>query len=52
MAFQVDITLRADRHIEETYEWLSSLNPNAANKWFDGLIAAIYSLKDSPRRCP
>ncbi|KYC42647.1 hypothetical protein WA1_14980 [Scytonema hofmannii PCC 7110] len=51
MAFKVEISLRASQQIEEAYLWLEERNPVAANKWFNGLMTAIHSLEDSPRRC-
>jgi plasmid stabilization system protein ParE len=51
MAFKVEISVRASQQIEEAYLWLAQRNPVAANKWFNGLMTAIHSVKDSPRRC-
>ncbi|MUG96996.1 type II toxin-antitoxin system RelE/ParE family toxin [Scytonema sp. UIC 10036] len=51
MAFEVDVTERASQQIEEAYCWLAERNPVAANRWFNGLMTAIYSLKDSQGRC-
>lgn len=51
MAFQVELSARASRDIEETYLWLQERNPAAADKWFNEVMSAVHTLKDSPRRC-
>lgn len=51
MAFKVKPSALATQHIEETYLWIHESNPGVADKWFNGLMTALDSLKDSPRRC-
>lgn len=51
MGFKVEISVQASQQIEEAYLWLEERNPVAANRWFNGLMTAIHSVKDSPRRC-
>ena len=54
MAFQVDIT---DPALEDASDYVRFVRevrrePEAANRWFRGLVQAIYSLEDFPERCP
>ena len=53
MAFRVDITDPALIDAEEYVKFIREirLEPEGADKWFRGLIAAIFSLEESPERC-
>ncbi|MCM0589104.1 MAG: type II toxin-antitoxin system RelE/ParE family toxin [Gloeotrichia echinulata IR180] len=51
MAFQVRTTKTADAEIETAYMWLRDYNPAYADQWFRGLMNAIASLQEKPRRC-
>ncbi|WP_017653900.1 type II toxin-antitoxin system RelE/ParE family toxin [Fortiea contorta] len=51
MAFQVRTTKAADAQIEAAYLWLREYNPTYADQWFRGLMNAIASLQEKPRRC-
>ena len=51
MAFQVRTTKAAELQIEIAYLWLNKRNPIYADKWFKGLMNAIASLQEKPRRC-
>lgn len=51
MAFQVELSAHAAQDIEEHYVWIQERNPAAAEKWFNGIMAAIHTLKDFPERC-
>ncbi|AFZ25355.1 plasmid stabilization system protein [Cylindrospermum stagnale PCC 7417] len=51
MAFQVRTTEAADAQIEAAYLWLRDYNPAYADQWFRGLMNAIASLQEKPRRC-
>ncbi|MDF5728523.1 MAG: type II toxin-antitoxin system RelE/ParE family toxin [Rhizonema sp. PD38] len=52
MAFQVELSAHAAQDIEEHYVWIQERNPAAAEKWFNGILVAIHTLKDFPQRCP
>ena len=54
MAFQVDITDPALVDAEDYVGFIRDVRkePEAANRWFRGLVQAIYSLEDLPERCP
>lgn len=51
MAFQVRTTKTAELQIETAYLWLKKRNSIYADEWFKGLMNAIASLQDKPRRC-
>ena len=54
MGFQVDITEPALVDAED-YVWFirdAGKEPEAAERWFRGLVQAIYSLEELPERCP
>ena len=54
MAFQVDITEPALADAEDYVSFIRDLRkePDAAQRWFRGLVQAISSLEESPERCP
>ena len=54
MAFQVDITEPALADAEDYVRFIREVGkqPEAAERWFRGLVRAIYSLEELPERCP
>ena len=54
MEFQVDITEPALDDAEDYVRRIRDVNnePEAAERWFRGLVHAIYSLEESPEHCP
>src|SRR6266481_10154918 len=51
MAYAVELTLRAERDLDDLYEYLSAEHPAVARRWFNGLEKAIFTLERFPRRC-
>ncbi len=51
MAFQVELSAHATQDIEEHYVWIQERSPAAAERWFNGIMVAIHTLKDFPERC-
>ncbi|MBD1891927.1 type II toxin-antitoxin system RelE/ParE family toxin [Coleofasciculus sp. FACHB-SPT9] len=51
MTFQVEITPIAEAQIEQAYQWYRERNPEFADRWFRGLMNAIATLQEKPRRC-
>ena len=51
MTYRVEISPQATKDSEELFLFLRDENPEAADRWLSGLIEAVYSLEDSPRRC-
>lgn len=51
MKYRVEITDTAAADAEAAYLWIRSQSPDAADRWFNGLYAAIDSLETFPARC-
>jgi plasmid stabilization system protein ParE len=52
MAYRVEVTPRAIADADAAAKYLRQHAPVQAPAWFSGLIEAILSLEDLPRRCP
>jgi plasmid stabilization system protein ParE len=52
MAYRVELTPRAAADADQAAEYIRQFAPAAAVRWFDGLVQAIFSLEEMPRRCP
>jgi toxin ParE1/3/4 len=52
MEYAVNLSRRAERDLNELFEFLDASNSAAASRWFNGLEKAIYSLERLPRRGP
>ena len=54
MAFQVAITEPALVDAEDYVRFIRDIKkePEAAERWFRGLVQAIYTLEELPERCP
>jgi plasmid stabilization system protein ParE len=54
LAFRVEITEPALQDAEEYVRFIRNKKkePEAAERWFSGLVDAIYSLEELPDRCP
>jgi len=54
LAYLVDITEPALADAEEYVRFIRDVKkePEAAERWFRGLVQAIYSLEELPERCP
>jgi hypothetical protein len=51
MAFLVEITSIAEAQIQHAYQWYRDRHPEFADLWFRGLMNAIATLQEKPRRC-
>lgn len=51
MAFRVEVTPTAQQQIEQAYLFYRDRNPDFADRWFRGLMNAIATLQEKPRRC-
>lgn len=49
--FIVEVTEQASREAEEAYLWMKETSPEAAADWFEGLVEAVNSLANFPKRC-
>jgi plasmid stabilization system protein ParE len=54
LAFQVNITEPALADAEDYVRFIRDVRkePEAAERWFRGLVQAIYTLEELPERCP
>lgn len=52
MAFRVELLPRAKQDIESITLWLLERSRLRGPEWLRGLEQAIYSLRESPDRCP
>lgn len=52
MAYRVEVTDTAQVDAGESYFWLNEHSPEAALRWYEGLIKAFRSLETNPLRCP
>ena len=49
--FRVELSTRAEFELDEAANWIAALAPEAASRWYWGIISAIGSLSAFPRRC-
>jgi plasmid stabilization system protein ParE len=53
MAFRVEISPRAFQDLDEIAQYIKENSSfEQAEKWFNGIIAAIRTLEEMPNRCP
>ncbi len=52
MTYRVDLALRALDELQILYEEKQVERTQVAAQWFEGLVAALFSLQEFPRRCP
>jgi plasmid stabilization system protein ParE len=52
MTYQVVLTDRAARDLDEAYRWCAEQAPEAAVGWYNGFLDALNSLARNPERCP
>ena len=50
--WRVIVALPAQQDILEAHQWLAERDPEAADRWFDGIYDTIGSLELFPERCP
>ena len=51
MRYDVLITNRAERQLNEAADWIARSAPVAADRWFNGFVAAMLGLENNPERC-
>ncbi len=52
MTYRVELTLRAERDLEDLYQQIRGAESPAAGRWYNALEKAIRTLERFPRRCP
>lgn len=48
--FQVFIHPHAEQDMDDVHEWIARDNPQAADRWYDGLLDALLTLESHPER--
>lgn len=51
MAYRVDISSPALVDAEKAFLWIRENSPEKAKNWYEGLLNAIFSLENFPKRC-
>jgi plasmid stabilization system protein ParE len=51
MTYTVIVTRPAKGQLNRAADWIAEKAPEAAERWFNGFVAAISSLSRNPRRC-
>ena len=51
MAYHVDVGNTALYDAQDAFAWMEEHSPIHAADWYNGLIEAIFSLDEMPRRC-
>ena len=52
MTYRVDISIPALQDAESAFLWIRDYNLVNAKIWYEGLLTAVFSLEQSPSRCP
>jgi plasmid stabilization system protein ParE len=52
MEFRIRLLPEAAEDVEKLYWRAVEASPLRGQEWYNGLIAALYSLNNNPRRCP
>ncbi len=51
MAYYVDVMPMALEDAQDALGWMEQHSPKHADEWYAGLLDAIFSLEEMPRRC-
>ena len=49
--YEIEISEVFKEQLTLFFEYIAKENPNAALKWYDGLVENIFTLENSPQRC-
>ena len=52
MKYEVLIMPTAEAELEAAYLWIAERAPEAAARWYNGLLDALLKLETLPERCP
>jgi plasmid stabilization system protein ParE len=52
MKYSVIVMPSAQDDLDKAYAWLVLRKPQHASTWYNGLLDCLYSLEESPARCP
>lgn len=51
MAYHVEIAPTALLDAQDAFDWMEQHSPTHVDEWFNGLMDAVFSLDEMPRRC-
>jgi plasmid stabilization system protein ParE len=52
MTYRIEISSVAEAEADKAFLWISQiLSPERASRWYEGLLSAIESLSEMPKRC-
>jgi len=51
MNYDIVLTDRAARDLDEAYRWYAERAPETAARWYNGFLSALDSLATNPQRC-
>jgi plasmid stabilization system protein ParE len=53
MSYRIEIASIAEAEADQAFLWTAQrVSQEAAGRWYQGLLQAIESLAEMPRRCP
>ncbi|HEX6986527.1 MAG TPA: type II toxin-antitoxin system RelE/ParE family toxin [Planctomycetaceae bacterium] len=52
MTYEVRLTARAERDLEEAYRWYRERAAGHAERWYNGFLDALVSLERAPQSFP
>ena len=53
MKYRLDISSIAEAEADKAFIWIAQMSsPEKASRWYEGLLKAINSLSEMPKRCP
>ena len=50
MKYDVVLTTKAKRQLDEACAWYAARNADVADAWYDGFVEALISLESNPQR--
>ena len=50
--YKVAVSEEASTNIEQACLWIAEADPDAALRWYEGVMAALKGLSNLPLRCP
>jgi plasmid stabilization system protein ParE len=50
--YRLEVTAPAEQEIEVAEDWIAVDSPEAAERWSQGIFAALKTLDTMPARCP
>lgn len=51
MTYDVLVTTRAEKELNQAADWITKDAPDTAERWFNGFVKALLTLSVNPQRC-